>query len=154
MPYCQALWYGAMAWARCPSVTLTVLAKATGDAAPTPIGAVATSATGAFTFPVAPKVTTRYSIAWGGGGGWGPAAGSALVTAKVNVTTGLSKAAVPRNTKVLLKGGVSVAAAGRTITRQRWYANAWHSGPGTKVGKTGKYVFTIRRPPRERRSSG
>ena len=65
------------------------------------------------------------------------------MTAKVNLTTALSKAKVPRNTKVLLKGGVSVAAAGRTITRQRWYANAWHSGPGTKVGKTGKYVFTI-----------
>jgi GH25 family lysozyme M1 (1,4-beta-N-acetylmuramidase) len=126
-----------------PAVTLIILAKATGAAVPTPIGAVATSATGTFTFPVAPKVTTRYSIAWGGGGGWGPAAASALVTAKVNVTTALSKATVPRHTKVLLKGGVSAAAAGRTITRQRWYANAWHSGPGTKVGKTGKYVFTI-----------
>ncbi|BEP14588.1 hypothetical protein acdb102_28990 [Acidothermaceae bacterium B102] len=124
-------------------VALTIAAKATGAAAPTPIGTVTTSATGTYTFPVAPKLTTRYSIDYAGGGGWAPATATTLMTAKVNVTTVLSKATISRNTKVILHGGVSVAAAGRTVTRQRWYANAWHNGPGAKVGKTGHYTFTV-----------
>ena len=43
----------------------------------------------------------------------------------------------------MLRGQVSVAAAGRTVFRQRWYANAWHCGPGAKVSRTGRYSFTV-----------
>lgn len=126
-----------------PGIALTILAKATGAVAPTAIGTVSTSATGTYTFPVAPRLTTRYSVVYAGGAGWAPATATTLMAAKVNVTTALSKAAVSRNSKVILRGGVSVAAAGRTVTRQRWYANAWHNGPGAKVGKTGHYTFTV-----------
>jgi GH25 family lysozyme M1 (1,4-beta-N-acetylmuramidase) len=126
-----------------PAVWLTIEAKQTGAAGFTPIGTVATSATGVYTFPVAPKTTTRYSILYAGGAGWSATSASLLMTAQVNLTTVLSKAKVSRNSKVILHGGVSVAAAGRVVVRQRWYSNAWHSGPGTRVGKTGHYTFTL-----------
>ncbi|MDX6210853.1 MAG: hypothetical protein QOE24_3244, partial [Frankiales bacterium] len=30
-----------------------------------------------------------------------------------------------------------------TVFRQRWYANAWHTGPGAKVSASGRYSFTV-----------
>ena len=122
---------------------LVVFAKLTGAQDYVAMTSVITSATGSFAVAVVSGTTTRYSVRYAGGGGWGPAAADVLIKAKVNVTTALSKQSIPRNHKVTLRGEVSVAAAGRTVVRQRWYANAWHSGPGAKVGKSGRYTFTV-----------
>jgi GH25 family lysozyme M1 (1,4-beta-N-acetylmuramidase) len=122
---------------------LVVYAKSTGAAGYVAMTSVITSPTGSFAVPVASGTTTRYDVRYAGGGGWAPTTANLLLYAKVNVTTALSKQAIPRNHKVTLRGQVSLAAAGRTVVRQRWYANAWHSGPGAVVGRTGRYSFTV-----------
>ncbi|MDX6222733.1 MAG: lysozyme [Frankiales bacterium] len=122
---------------------LVVYAKQTGAAGYTAVTSVITSATGSFAVPVTSSTTTRYSIRYAGGAGWGPVSAGILVYAKASVTTALSKLSVPRNTHVTLRGQVSYAAVGRTVFRQRWYANAWHTGPGAKVSASGRYSFTV-----------
>jgi hypothetical protein len=122
---------------------LVVFAKQTGAADYIAVTSVITSATGSFAVPVTAGTTTRYSVRYPWGGGWGPVSAGLLVTAKVSVTTALSKINVPRKAHVTLRGQVSWAAVGRVVYRQRWYANAWHSGPGAKVGKDGRYTFTV-----------
>ena len=126
-----------------PGATLTVLARATGATTPVPVGTVTTTAAGTFSFGVAPRVSTRYFLAYAGGEGWAPASANVPINAQVNITATLSKATVNRKATVVLRGGVSVAAAGRTVVRQRWYANSWHDGPGARVGSTGHFVFSI-----------
>jgi GH25 family lysozyme M1 (1,4-beta-N-acetylmuramidase) len=122
---------------------LVVFAKQTGAADYTAVTSVITSATGSFAVPVTSGTTTRYSVRYAGGGGWAPVSAGVLVTAKVSVTTALSKISVPRKAQVTLRGQVSWAAVGRVVYRQRWYASAWHSGPGVKVSKAGRYSFTV-----------
>ena len=122
---------------------LVVFAKQTGAADYVAMTSVITSQTGSFAVPVVAGTTTRYDVRYAGGGGWAPTTANVLVSAKVNVTTALTKPWIPRNHQVVLRGEVSVAAAGRTVFRQRWYANAWHSGPGATVGRTGRYAFTM-----------
>ena len=122
---------------------LVVWAKLTGAADYTAVTSVITSPTGTFAVPVALGTTTRYSIRYAGGGGFSAVSAGELVYAKGNVTTALSKASVPRKAHVVLRGQVSIAAAGRTVYRQRWYANAWHSGPGAKVSRVGRYSFLV-----------
>jgi GH25 family lysozyme M1 (1,4-beta-N-acetylmuramidase) len=122
---------------------LVVYAKQTGAADYIGVTSVITSPTGAFSVPVASNTTTRYSIRYVGGGGWGPVSAGILVYAKASLTTALSKLSVPRKAHVTLRGQVSYAAVGRTVFRQRWYANAWHTGPGAKVSAAGRYSFML-----------
>jgi hypothetical protein len=122
---------------------LVVWAKQTGAADYTAVTSVITSATGSWAVPVASNTTTRYSIRYAGGGGWAPVSAGILLEAKASVTTALSKLTVSRKAHVTLRGQVSYAAVGRTIYRQRWYANAWHTGPGVAVSKAGRYSFTV-----------
>ena len=122
---------------------LVVYAKQTGAADYVAMTSVITSQTGSFAVPVTSGTTTRYEVRYAGGGGWAGAAANVLLYAKANITTALTKQSVPRTHKVVLRGQVSVAAAGRTVFRQRWYANGWHSGPGAKVSRTGRYTFTL-----------
>lgn len=122
---------------------LVVFAKQTGATDYTAVTSVITSATGSFAVPVTSGSTTRYSVRYAGGGGWAPVSAGVLVTAKASLTTALSKTSVPRKAHVTLRGQVSWAAVGRVVYRQRWYANAWHSGPGVKVSTTGRYSFTV-----------
>ncbi len=122
---------------------LVVFAKQTGAADYTAVTSVITSASGSWAVPVTTSTTTRYSVRYAGGGGWAPVSAGILVYAKASVTTALSKLSVPRHAHVTLRGQVSYAAVGRTIFRQRWYANAWHTGPGVKVSKEGRYSFSV-----------
>jgi GH25 family lysozyme M1 (1,4-beta-N-acetylmuramidase) len=122
---------------------LVVFGKVTGAAGYTALTSVITSPTGSFAVPVVPGTTTRYSIQYAGGGGWAPATAGLLLSAKAVVTTALSKFSVVPKAHVTLRGQVSMAAVGRTVFRQRWYANAWHSGPGAVVGKSGRYSFVV-----------
>jgi GH25 family lysozyme M1 (1,4-beta-N-acetylmuramidase) len=125
------------------SAPLVVYAKQTGAAGYTAVTSVITEPNGSFAVEVASGTTTRYDVRYAGGAGFSPATDNILLYAKAKVTTALSKSSVPRKAKVTLRGQVSTAAAGRIVYRQRWYANAWHNGPGAKVSSTGRYSFTV-----------
>lgn len=125
------------------SAPLVVYAKTTGASDYTAVTSVITAPDGTFRVQVASGTTTRYDIRYPGGAGFSEASDNILIYAKVSLTTALSKLSVPAKAHVTLRGEVSVAAAGRMVYRQRWYANAWHSGPAATVSKTGRYTFTV-----------
>lgn len=123
-------------------VRLLVSAKKTGGNGYLPVGSTTTSGTGSYTVKVKPGTTTRYLISVASAG-WSPASASVVVTARAAVTAALSKTTVAPKARVLLRGQVSVAAAGRLVYRQTWSHNAWHSGPAAAVSKAGRYSFTL-----------
>jgi hypothetical protein len=122
---------------------LVVYAKTTGASDYTAVTSVITAPDGTFGVQVSSGTTTRYDIRYAGGAGFSAASDNILIYAKVSLTTALSKLSVPTKAHVTLRGQVSVAAAGRMVYRQRWYANAWHSGPAAKVTRDGRYAFTV-----------
>jgi GH25 family lysozyme M1 (1,4-beta-N-acetylmuramidase) len=125
------------------SAPLVVYAKTTGASGYTAVTSAITAPDGTFGVQVSSGTTTRYDIRYAGGAGFSAGSDDILIYAKVNVTTAVNKTSVPTKAHVTLRGQVSMAAVGRIIYRQRWYANAWHTGPGTKVGRDGRYSFTV-----------
>ena len=122
---------------------IAVYAKATGDTDFRLIGAATTSALGSLIVQVHPSRTTRYSLRFPGTSSLSPARADVALVAKVSVTTALSRLRVRAGDHVTLRGQVSLAAAGMVAFRQRWYAHAWHTGPGARVARNGRYSFAV-----------
>ena len=122
---------------------IVVFARMTGAAGYTAVTSVITAANGSFAVPLTTGLITSYSLRFGGGAGWAPKSAGIVVNVKPRVTAALDHTVARPNTRLTLRGQVSLVAVGSTVIRQLWNGRAWVNGPRTTVSASGRYSFAV-----------
>lgn len=127
--------------------SLDLFARPAGSVEWAPAGTTSTRADGAFSFDVAPSVSTDYQVRYPAGAAVPVASADARVTVQPRVTVSLPPSLWLGET-VLLRGSVAPAhAAGTTVLIERKVAGVWQPLLTTTLDETSR--FALHWPPQE-----
>jgi len=120
-----------------------VQARPNGDASWTDIGGVVVGDDGDFAYWVGPTGTTSYRVVWTPKSGVAVTSAAATVTLGTSTTASVSTSGLTLGRSVAIRGAVSPAHAGRTVTIQyKKGTGAWKKLGTSTLGSTSAYTRT------------